>query len=263
MRTTAKIIRYVLHDLARSRWLLAYALLFLVSTDLLFRFGGGDARAVISLMNIVLLFIPLVALVFGLIYIYNAREFIELLLTQPVNRSHLFFGMFGGLALPLTGAFLLGAGLPAIYLGTLDQAGLRALASLLITGVALTLIFAALAFWLATRFEDRIRGLGVAVAVWLFSVLLYDGLIMLVVFSFADYPLDKTVLALSILNPVDMGRILLLLQLDIAALMGYTGAVFSRFFGSTLGLSVALTSLLLWVALPLLAGARQFRVKDF
>jgi hypothetical protein len=40
---------------------------------------------------------------------------------------------------------------------------------------------------------------------------------------------------LSALNPIDLGRILFLMKFDIAALMGYTGAVFQRFFGSGLG----------------------------
>ena len=79
MRTTTKIIRYELRNVLRSRSLIAYALFFFGVTDVLLRFGGG-ARAALSLMNIVLLLIPLVSIVFGTIYLYNAREFTELLL---------------------------------------------------------------------------------------------------------------------------------------------------------------------------------------
>lgn len=49
-----------------------------------------------------------------------------------------------------------------------------------------------------------------------------------------DYPLEKATLTLVLLNPVDLGRILMLMQLDISALMGYTGAFFQQFFPAAL-----------------------------
>ena len=110
MNTIMKIARYELRDVLRSRWLIAYALFFFGLTDVLLRFGGGGARAALSLMNVVLLLIPLVAIVFGTIYLYNAREFTELLLAQPVHRRQLFAGQYLGLALPLSAAFVVGLG---------------------------------------------------------------------------------------------------------------------------------------------------------
>jgi Cu-processing system permease protein len=89
--TTGKIIKYELRDVLRSRSLIVYALFFLAVTDVLLRFGGG-ARAAMSLMNVVLLLIPLVSVVFSTIYLYNAREFTELLLAQPVHSRQLFAG---------------------------------------------------------------------------------------------------------------------------------------------------------------------------
>ena len=77
MTTTLKIFRYELRDVLRSRSLLAYALFFLLVTEALVRFGGG-ARAALSLMNVVLLLIPLVSIVFGTMYLYASREFVEL-----------------------------------------------------------------------------------------------------------------------------------------------------------------------------------------
>ena len=88
--TAVKVLRYELRDLRRSRWLLGYVLLLLALTDALLRFGGGGPRAVLSLMNVVLVFVPLVSVVFGTMYLYGARDFIELLLAQPVGRGSLF-----------------------------------------------------------------------------------------------------------------------------------------------------------------------------
>jgi len=64
------------------------------------------------------------------------------------------------------------------------------------------------------------------------------------------------------LNPIDLGRILILLQLDISALMGYTGAIFKDFFGSKLGATIAAFVLVLWAVLPLLWSLRKFNAKD-
>src|SRR5688500_20221466 len=99
---TRKITRYELSDVLRSRWLLAYSAFFLVVTVVLLRFTGGDAKGLLGLMNIVLLVIPLVTIVFSTMYFYHAREFIELLLAQPVSRRQLFAGLYQGLAAPLS-----------------------------------------------------------------------------------------------------------------------------------------------------------------
>ena len=99
--------------------------------------------------------------------------------------------------------------------------------------------------------------------VWLLGTLLYDGLILLVVTAFADYPLERALLGLTLLNPVDLARVLLLLKFDAGAMMGYTGAVFERFFGTAQGMIVAACALVVWSGLPLVLAARRFRAKDF
>jgi Cu-processing system permease protein len=71
------------------------------------------------------------------------------------------------------------------------------------------------------------------------------------------------VIALSLLNPIDLGRILLLLNLDAAALMGFTGAVFQKFFGSGSGQLMSVAAMLTWLAVPVLVGRRVFLRKNF
>jgi len=68
---------------------------------------------------------------------------------------------------------------------------------------------------------------------------------------------------LSALNPIDLGRILFLMKFDIAALMGYTGAVFQRFFGSSLGVIISVICLLVWIIVPFYLSSRFFKKKDF
>ena len=64
-------------------------------------------------------------------------------------------------------------------------------------------------------------------------------------------------------NPVDLARGLVLTQLDVSALMGYTGALFERTFGSLAGTIVAVTALAVWTATPFTIAARRFRRRDF
>jgi Cu-processing system permease protein len=262
MRTTTKIVRYELRDVLRSRSLVAYALFFLVVTDVLLRFGGG-ARAALSLMNVVLLLIPLVSIVFGTIYLYNAREFTELLLAQPVHRRQLFSGQYLGLSIALSSAFLAGLG-SAMAFHSGDLAGhLATLVVVAACGTILTFIFTAFSALIAARVDDKVKGIGIAIGLWLAGTVVYDGLVMLGLMTFADYPLERPALGLMIANPIDLARVLILMRLDVSALMGYTGAVFEKFFGSAGGTVLASLALVLWTGVPLLLGARRFQRKDF
>jgi Cu-processing system permease protein len=262
MSTFLKIIKYQLRDLIRGKWLLLYTLIFFVLTDGLFRFGHDGSKIVLSLMNVVLFIVPLISIVFGSMFFYGSREFMELLLAQPISRLALFLGMFTGLAGPLSLAFVLGVGIPFTYNLAGFQTGQGAFGMLLLSGIALTLIFTALAYFIAVRNDVRVIGVGVTILVWLFFTIIYDGIMLAVIFIFQDYPLDNAVLAMSLFNPVDLARILLLLSMDISALLGYTGAVFKHYFGTPVGMTIALVSLTTWFMLPLWFGLRSFVKKD-
>jgi Cu-processing system permease protein len=258
-----KVVRSQVRDAMRSRWLTVYTLFFTLLAEGLIRFSGSDAKAILSLTTVVLIVIPLVTLVLSTIYVYNAREFTELLLAQPIKRSSMFAGLYLGLTLPLAGGFAAGVAVPFIVRGGGDPSLRGALLTLLAIGVVLTGVFTAIAFWIALRAEDRLRGLGMALGVWLLLGLLYDGAVLVVVAVFADYPIERPLLALSFANPIDLGRMIMLLRLDVAALMGYTGAVFQRFFSGASGVALASTALAAWMVVPLGLSARLFRRKDF
>ena len=259
---TAKLVGYELRDVVRSRWILLYGLFFFAAAQTLIWFGGGTQSALIGLTHIVLLVVPLVGIVFGTMYLYSARDFIEMLLAQPVRRSQLYAGLYAGLALPLAAAFAVGIALPFLLNGiAADVVG--AFWSILGAGMLLTLVFVGFAFPIALRHDERVRGLGVALGIWLLTCMIYDGLVLLVVTAAAAYPLEMPAIAMMLLNPVDLARTILLMQFDLAALMGYTGAVFDRFFGSALGTAVALGMLTVWAAVPFMVGMVRFRKKDF
>lgn len=263
LHTVRKVITFELRDLARSRWLLGYVLCFAVAADALLRFNGPDQRALLSLMNVMLLVVPLVAITFGTVHLYSRRDFIELLLAQPVQRREAFTGLYLGLTIPLAIGLVMAVAVPAAVHGAWNPALRTTLATMLGVGVALTACFTAVAFCIAIRCEDKVRGLAIAVALWLALAVLYDGLVLILVSTFADYALERPLLAAMMANPVDLARMMLLLQLDISALMGYTGAAFRNAFSSTGGLMLAIAALALWVAGPVWFGQRAFVRKDF
>lgn len=258
-----KILKYSFFDLIRSRWSLIYFLFFAVTASSLLYLSNDTGRAIASLMNIIIVLCPLIGTMFGVMYYYNSREFAELLLAQPIRRSSIFLGQYLGLSISLTLSFVLGMGIPFTFYGILGSIEFANFAVLLLTGSILTFTFVALAFVIAIKNENKIKGFGLAILVWLFMAVLYDGLFLLSLFIFEDYPLDKFSLVMTVLNPVDLARILIMLQLDISALLGYTGAVFNKFFGTSLGFIITLICATLWIIVPVLGLNRLARKKDF
>jgi len=261
MSQTAKLFRYQIRNVARGKAVLGYGIgLLLISVGLV-RFAGGAPRALLSLGNVALTVVPLVSLILGTIHFYDSREFDELVLAHPVGRRSLFAGLYLGLTLPLLAAFVLGVGLP-LLLGGAGAESLGAVLTLLMSGAMLTAIFVSLAYWIAVRWHEPVKALGMALVVWLFFAVLYDGVVLLVANTWSEYPLERPMLGLMMLNPIDLARVLLLMELDVAALMGYTGAVFSQFFGSGVGAWLAAGVMGLWIGLPVVAAARRFDRTD-
>ena len=258
-----KILKYSFYDLIRSHWSYVYFAFYLLLGVVLLFLNNDLSKAVITLMNIIIILVPLIGTVFGVMYYYNSKEFTELLLAQPLKRSSIFLGQYLGVSLSLSMSLILGLGLPFVFYGLFKSAVIWDFSLLLITGIFLTLIFTALAFNIALSNENKIKGFGYAILMWLFLGVIYDGIFLISLILFEDYPLDKVSLIGTILNPIDLSRTLILLKLDISALLGYTGAVFKQFFGTVLGLIVSFIALLLWVVFPILNILLKSKKKDF
>lgn len=236
---------------------MAYTFFLLAMSFGIFNMDENATKGIMSLMNLVLIFIPLVSIIFSTIYVYNSSEFIELLVAQPLKRRSLWLSIYAGLALSLVLAFLVGVGIPVlIYDGT--STGFI----LLLSGVFQTLIFTGIALLASVITRDKAKGIGVSVLLWFFFTLIYDAIVLMLLFRFSEYPLEKPMIALSMLNPVDLSRILILLKLDISALMGYTGAVFSEFFGSASGMLLSGLVLFVWAIVPVWLSMKKFQRKD-
>ena len=258
-----KILKYSFYDLMRSSWSYVYFLFYLGLGSVLLFLNNDVSKAVITLMNIIVVLTPLIGTIFGVMYYYNSREFTELLLAQPLKRSTIFIGQYLGVAISLSLSLVIGLGIPFLAYGLLQSSEIFNFLSLIVVGAFLTFIFVALAFNIALSNENKIKGFGYAILMWLFLAVIYDGLFLISLVMLQEYPLDKFSLVATMFNPIDLSRILILLKLDISALLGYTGAVFQKFFGTNFGMVISFSVLSLWVVFPVLRILFKSKRKDF
>lgn len=252
-----RISQFVLADIFKSRIIPLYTFLLAVICWSTFLLEDNPAKGILTLLNIVLLVAPLVSILFSTIYIYNSSEFIELLLSQPVPRKKIWLSLFAGVSLSLALSIFLAAGIPLLLF-----AGTNLALMMLAMAILITIVFVSIAFLCAVHSRDKAKGIGLSIIVWLYLALIFDVLVLFMLFQFSDYPIEKFAVFLTSTNPIDLARILILLQLDVSAMMGYTGAIFSSYYGSDRGLAIVFLLLLLWIVVPLLVSLKKFQRKD-
>lgn len=251
------IIKFIITDLLRNKIILIFTLVLAILTWSVFSLESNAAKGIASILTILLLVVPLMSLVFSSIYIYNSSEFIELMVSQPIKRKSIWTSMYVGLSLSLIISLWISIGIPIIIFA-LNMTGLI----VLISSSIMTAIFVALAMLSSILMKDKARGIGFSLMIWLFLAFIYDGLVLFFMFQFSDYPIEKPMIFLASFNPIDMARIHVLLQVDEAALMGYTGAVFKKYFGTILGMAVSLVLMISWAFIPFRMSLSLFNKKD-
>lgn len=262
MELVFKILKFEFNNVFRSKWIIFFFAFFFMTSYALFSFENNTQKALLSLFNLTAYLVPLISLIFGTMYFYNSKEYIEMILCQPIKRSSLFIGLFLGTTLPLSIGFISGVLIPFIMFSDF-KSGIGLLSLLLLIGMLLTFNSIAVAFFISIKLTDKVKGLSLSIFFWLVTAILFDGFLLLIAYLLEDYPVEKFMLGLILINPIDLSRTLFILNFDISALMGYTGALFKSFFGSSLGTIVSAASLLLWIIIPTLLGLRSFNKKDF
>ncbi len=264
MSLTYKIAKYQAKDVLRSRWLIGFTFFLGVISSGLFYFTADTEKVIVSLINIVFTIVPLIGAIFGALYYYNSKEYIIFLLSQPLKRKQIFLGLYSGIVFPLSLSLVSGLGLPVVLFivrGSFDY--LVSLIVLIGLGAVLLSVFIGISLFLSILNDDKAKGLGFTLLLWLLFSFIYDGIVLLILTAFSEYPLEVLSIVLSMLNPIDLARIIVLLNLDISVLMGYTGAIFQKFFGSFWGMALTTTALFVWIIVPLILTKIFFAKKDF
>src|ERR1043165_5670375 len=110
-----KLSRYVLYDILRSKIVIAYTIFLFVISMTLFRMEDNNGKAMLSLLNIILIVVPLISMIFATIHYYNSYEFIELMLSQPMSRTRILLSEYAGVSLSLLSSLLIGVGIPVLF----------------------------------------------------------------------------------------------------------------------------------------------------
>jgi len=260
----ALIARKEVRDALRNRWFLLYAVAFAGLALMLSRLSLGDGstagfagfgRTAASLVNLVLLVIPLMGLTLGAASLAGERErgTLVALLAQPVTRREVLAGKYAGLAAALGSALALGFGL-AGALVALGGAAVEAGAYLRLVAFAMLLALATLALGVLISSAARRVGAatGVALFVWLGLVFFGDlGLMGTALTMRLDV---GTLLGLTLLNPLETYKIAAVGAIaGTLDALGPAGVYATRTYGAALTPLLAAV-LVAWTAVPLAAA---------
>ncbi len=219
------------------------------------------AVTVVSLSSLTIFLVPLIALVLTHDTIAGEldRGTMVLLLSYPLARWQVVIGKFAGhvVMLGLATAVAYGAAGLALWLGAAgDDAAVAAFCTLIGTSILLGAAFVATGTLVSTLARDPRTAAGIALGVWLASVLLYDmALLGLLIADQGRTLRAPLVQALLVANPTDAYRLLNLTGLpevgQFAGLSGLAGHL-------AVAPATLLAALGLWVAAPLAASVAVF-----
>jgi Cu-processing system permease protein len=269
-RETLILASRELREALRSRWFVVASASFLVLSLGLALLGlagarrsgmAGFDRTTAGVLNVALMFVPLLGLTLGALGVAGELEdgSLAMILAQPVTRAEVFAGKYLGLLGAVAASILVGFGVTGAAIGWLGGGG-DAGPFLTLVGVTLLLAAVTLAIgtWLSVALRSRARAIGAAFATWLFLVYLSDlGTIGL---TLARSLAPGQVFLLGLLNPVQQARVLGTLALsgrpDVLGPVGVYGVDHFGWLGLRLLLVAALATT---AALALLASQRRFR----
>lgn len=272
-RTIVTIARLELIVGVRNRWTLVFATVFALLALGISHFGlltagmigiQGFTRTTVSLLNLVLYLVPLVALVSSVLAFHLEGGNQEMLFAQPVRRSEIVAGKLLGLFGTLVASTMAGFGLAGAIIGY--RVGWEGVSRYLaFVGLALLvgMVFQALGALVAGLWRGRTKAFGFALFVWFFFVLFYDLLVLGATFLLSEAVANRMLMLALFANPVSLTRVAGSIVLNGPEIFGAAGVVLVRFFGSgTTALVCLILALVAWEAATAFATVRIFRRLD-
>ena len=259
----------------RSRWTQIFAVVFAalslaVSGSGYILSGGAGvqdfARTAVSLVQLVLLLVPLTSLLIGVLALAPDRGAAELLFSQPVPRGTILFGKLLGLFEALAGAQAIGFGAAGLVIfSQAGEAGVWRFALLVAGSLLLTAVFLGVAALIAAGGvgKRRSRALAVALVVWFVSVVLFDVVALGIASLLRSGTASRVLITAVIINPVDAVRTGTLLGVEGTAAFGAASLAFLRFSKGVIGAALLLsTSLVMWIVVPAWLAGRWLKRTD-
>ena len=264
-----------IRDGYRNKWIIAMTLLlagFALTLTLLGSAPTGTVGTnsllvtVVSLSSLTIFLIPLIALMLS----YDAvigeveRGTLLLLLSYPLARWHAIGGKFLGHLSVLAFATVVGygsAGAVLVFQGVdADNANWFSFAAVIGSSVLLGAAFLAIGYLISTIVKERATAAGIAVAVWLLFVLIYDMALLGLLVADGGNGIGETVFnALLLANPTDAYRLFNLAGFEgMATFTGTIGLSANAEFSplSLLGVQFG------WIIVPLGLATWLFQRKE-
>ena len=258
-----------LKDARRNRWFILYTLAFtglalalawLALSGIGNQGLAGFGRTSASLINLVLLIVPLMGLTLGALSLAGERERGTMLymLTQPISQAELLMGKFVGLALSILVALVIGFGLSGLLIawqgGTTQAAQFL---ELVLLAFGLALVSLSIGFLISATTGKSATAIGVALFLWLVLVFFGDlGLMGTAIVLRID--IDQ-LFTMALLNPLQIFKMAAILAIrSNLEVLGPAGTYALRTYGSQL-MTFLLAILAVWVILPLAGTYLVFR----
>ena len=259
----------------RSRWTQIFAAVFGVLAFAVAGAGyvlsGGHgvqdfARTAVSLVQLVLLIVPLTALVIGVLSLAPERGAAELTFSQPVSRGTILFGKLLGLLQALGAAQAVGFGAAGMVVyAQSGSEGLGGFLLLVLASLVTTAIFLGLAALLSAGSvgRKRTRALALALVVWFVAVVFLDLLALGAASLLPSGSASRVLMVAAVVNPLAAVRTGALLGIEGTGAFGAASLALFRFTGGPLGAGVVIgLSLLFWLAAPAWLALRRLRRAD-
>jgi Cu-processing system permease protein len=275
LRTLRLCARQEMMLAVRSRWTQLFAIVFgglalaVASSGYVLSGGSGMqdfARTAASLVQVVLLIVPLTALVMGVLALTPDKGSAELVFAQPVARGGVLLGSLLGLFEALVAAQTLGfAAAGLVIFARAGNEGLPGFVTVWIGSVILTAVFLALAALIAAgQFgRRRARALATALVVWFALALLVDIVALGAASMLRSGHASRLLMTSVLLNPISAVRTGALLAIEGTAAFGAASLALLRFTNGAAGAFIAIAaSLLLWIAVPAALAVRRLSRMD-
>jgi len=257
----------------RNKWVTSFAGVFALMTFLVSYFGmvtSGYAgfqdfiRTSASIINLAGFIVPLFALLLGVFSFLSNKDYLDILVTEPVSRRQILTGKYLGLLTTLIAATLIGFGLPGVVMALVIGVD-GAMMYCIIVALSLTsgAIFLGLSLLIALISHRQQIAFGIAIAVWIFFELFY-GLFVLGSTLYLSPSMLKSILLFGLFgNPIDLSRVLSLLVIGGPHFFGPAGATLMKMTGSSfVAIYWGIAGLLLWIILPGFLSVRIFIKQD-
>lgn len=265
------LARKEVRDALRNRWFILYAICFaalslgLASVALAGtgRFGmAGFGRTAASLVNLVLLIVPLMGLTLGAAALSGERErgTLEALLSQPIGRGDVLLGKFLGLGIAIAGALAAGFGTTAAVLASKGaSANMSQFIGIFLLSVVLGWSMLSIGFLISAVARRTTVALGAAIFAWLTFVFLGD--LGLMGGAMTLRMTAGELLAAALVNPLHVFKLFAVSGMHRSLdLLGPAGLYASQTFGDTLPALLG-SVLLAWIVVPLALAWGVFAIR--